>query len=629
VQKLEASKKQRQTTWEMETLASSSELPPETLTWQPLIIHHAEATKAKLESLDDGSLLASSGADHETYTLLTEPLPENAKIGGLQLRVMTHPSLPRMGPGLAKNGNFLLTSVEVNRDEERLTFSRAIASHQQSGYAVSGLLDSDAKTGWAINVAKDSTVQMNAEHVATFAMNTSVDAGGKPLTIVLRHELNANYGVGRFRLEWCAEVPSLRQEDALRAALRLTADKRTPEQKQMIDSAFVAQDEPLRAAKSALQQAREHLGMGAAVNAMVMRERPKPRETYLLERGDFLRPDKALGVIQPDVPAVFASVTQPVAKDRRTRLDLARWLVRPDNPLTARVTVNRVWMRFFGRGLVETENDFGAQGTPPSHPEMLDWLSHEFMVGGWSLKRLHRLIVTSATYRQSSVMDESAAKDPLNILLARQNRLRLDAEVVRDVALSAAEQVTNRIGGPSVRPPQPDGVYSFTQSAKAWTPEKGENRFRRALYTMFFRSAPYPMLSTFDSPDFQSVCTRRPRSNTPLQALTMANDQAIFELAQRLGWRLLSDSPRTSEDLADTRIRAAFLRCFAREPQLAELTTVRAFQQSQRQRFTDDPSAADLVVGAGQPNETSSAEAASWIAVARALMNTDEFITRE
>ncbi len=310
---------------------------------------------------------------------------------------------------------------------------------------------------------------------------------------------------------------------------------RTPEQVKLLQAAF-ERAEPRARTKDKRPQLISAL-------QMVMRERAEPRETFTLLRGDFTRPDKAAGPLDPGVLRAVAPAWKPAAP-RGTRLDLARWLVDPDNPLTPRVTMNRLWMRYFGRGLVESDEDFGAQGSPPTHPALLDWLAGQFIRSGWSQKQMHRLIVTSATYRQSSRQTPLALeRDPRNVFLSRQNRLRLEAEVVRDAALSASGLLDRTIGGPSVHPPQPDGVYAFTQLAKQWKTDTGGARYRRALYTFFYRSAPYPLFATFDAPDFQTACTRRPRSNTPLQSLTVANDAAFVELAQGLALRLTKDVP--------------------------------------------------------------------------------------
>jgi mono/diheme cytochrome c family protein len=338
---------------------------------------------------------------------------------------------------------------------------------------------------------------------------------------------------------------------------------------------------------------------------MVMQERKTPRVTNIMIQGDFTRKGKE---VTPGVPAVLPPLQ---AHGQRsvgpTRLDLAQWIVDPANPLTARVAMNRFWQHFFGLGIVETENDFGTQGTPPSHPELLDWLASEFIAQKWSMKTMHRLIVTSATYRQASThRPDLATVDARNRLLARQNRVRLEAEVVRDVSLASTGLLTPRVGGPSVYPPQPEGVYRFTQVPKEWKTATGPDRYRRGMYTYFWRSAPHPGLTVFDAPDGTNACTRRNRSNTPLQALTLLNDQAHFEFAQALANRLL----REAGPSATERIRFAFAVCFARLPSPKEEERLAAFVRQQTER-----------------NEKQPAEV--WMMVARAILNLDEFITRE
>ena len=266
---------------------------------------------------------------------------------------------------------------------------------------------------------------------------------------------------------------------------------------------------------------------------LVMRERKEPRATHLLIKGDFTRP---ADLVEPGTPAVlhpFVAVNQP------SRLDLARWMVDPANPLTARVLVNRFWQQFFGSGIVTTDNDFGVTGAFPTHPELLDWLAVSWQEEGWSVKRLHRLIVTSRTYRQSSVLrEESRQLDPLNQWWSRQNRLRLDSELVRDALLSASGQLSRKVGGPSVFPPIPDGILNQGQGKQGWKLSQGEDRFRRGLYTFCYRATPAPANSVFDAPDAASSCTRRLRSNTPLQALTLLNDPAHVELADAMAGRI-------------------------------------------------------------------------------------------
>ena len=366
---------------------------------------------------------------------------------------------------------------------------------------------------------------------------------------------------------------------------------------------------------------------------MVMQELPKPRETHIHMRGDFLR--KGARVV-PAVPAVLsnAAASEGAAeKPTQTRLDLARWLVSADNPLTSRVTVNRVWQKLFGRGLVETENDFGTQGTPPSHPELLDWLASEFSGfghsngrPGWDYKRLHRQLVTSATYRQSSRQRADVAEvDPVNKWLAQQNRLRLDAEVIRDTALAASGLLTSELGGPPVYPPQPDGVFDFTQDKKPWKTETDRSRFRKAMYTHLWRSSLYPAMTVFDFPDANVACTRRIRSNTPLQSLTLANDLTFVEFARGMAVRVLTSS--SGDD--SQRLTLACELCLAREPGSSELSRLRDYLQQQRDRFAADAQSAAAFAPVSRPEQISTVEAATWTALSRVLMNLDEFITRE
>jgi hypothetical protein len=331
---------------------------------------------------------------------------------------------------------------------------------------------------------------------------------------------------------------------------------------------------------------------------LVMRERAAPRQTFVQVRGDFLRKGD---LVQPSYPAALGST--PTGQ-RLTRLDLARWLTSAENPLTARVTVNREWQKFFGRGLVDTENDFGLQGTFPTHPELLDWLAVEFREGGWSFKKFHKLIVTSATYKQSSAMRRDLTdKDPRNLLLGRQSRLRLEAEIIRDVSLSASATLNPKLGGPGVYPPQPKEVFAFTQSNHPWPESTGADRYRRGMYTYIWRQSQHPLLTTFDASDAQTACTKRNRSNTPLQALHLANDPVFVEFATALGKRIESEGP--SDDAG--KIAFAFRVCFSREPTSAEAARVLAYYDAKRKA---DPKTA-------------------WAAVARVLMNLDEFITRE
>ena len=354
-------------------------------------------------------------------------------------------------------------------------------------------------------------------------------------------------------------------------------------------------------------------------STLVMEELTTPRESYVHLGGDFTRRGDR---IAPDVPAVLPSLP-PVSG--ATRLDLARWLVNPRNPLTARVTANRIWQRYFGAGLVETENDFGTQGSPPSHPLLLDWLASELIRQDWSLKALHRLIVTSATYRQSSRhRTDLEIIDPDNRLLARQRRLRLESEVVRDVGLAASGLLNPELGGPSVFPPQPAGVTKLGHIQREWKVSSGKDRYRRGLYTHFWRSTPHPALMVFDSPNGVTSCTRRSRSNTPLQALTLLNDEAFYELAQGLANRLVSEALDGDSD----RIEFAFRVCLTRDPTPEERSQLRAYLDQQREGLRRNPAEAHRLVDSDLGAEKVR-ELAAWTLLSSVLMNLDEFITRE
>jgi len=353
---------------------------------------------------------------------------------------------------------------------------------------------------------------------------------------------------------------------------------------------------------------------------MVLHKREEPRETHIHRRGNFL--DKGARVVA-NVPAVLPPL--PNGASEGDRLDFAKWLVDPANPLTPRVIVNRYWQRFFGTGIVETENDFGTQGTPPTHPQLLDWLAVEFVESGWNVKAMHRLIVTSATYRQSSHhRPELAQVDRFNKLLARQSRVRLDAEIIRDNALAASGLLTQTIGGPSIHPPQPGGVYAFTQDPKPWNTDEGTDRYRRGMYIHFWRSSPYPALIVFDAPTANVTCTRRVRSNTPLQSLTLANDIQFLECSRALARESFAAA------LGDDAQRAVFLfrRCLVRTPNPDEQSRLLALIAAQRKAFDRDPDAATALLGAEKPR-ADDAELAAWTTAARVLMNLDEFITRE
>ncbi len=636
--------------------------------WYPLKPTELKsAGGATLTRRDDESILVSGRVPaSDTYTVTFE-VPVRG-VTALRLEALTDDSLPAKGPGLAANGNFVLTDLKVARRplaEPDMNYPvrlvSATADHSQPRFPIEHAVDDDPeRSGWAINMPGG---KLNVNRAADFVLEKPLGEEDVRITLTIVHGHTGRYSLGRFRIAVApapAEVLVLPAD--VRAALALPAEKRTAEQRKALEVELQLQEPgraPLQAEVNRIKAQLDALNK-IVPTTLVMRERARSRETFIHVRGDFLRHGAR---VEPDVFAVLPPFPQGVKQP--SRLDFARWLVDPANPLTARVTVNRLWQVYFGRGIVDTENDFGTQGDKPSHPELLDWLASDFMKPasasggrkppdnvlasstdqganaprspgeerrGWSLKSLHRLIVTSATYRQSSAATpQQLQADRYNKWLGRQSRLRLEAEMVRDTALTAAGLLTSRIGGPSVFPPQPEGLYDFTQNQKNWKASVGADRYRRGMYTYLWRSSPDPFLTTFDAPSGNVTCTRRVRSNTPLQSLTMANDAAFVEIAQVLSARVLRESPSPS---AEERLRLAFRLCLAREPDEYETTRLLAFLGKERAAAesadaagaasrTQSTSLKDKPPGAARP------EVAAWTAVARVLLNLDEFITRE
>ncbi|HUR58808.1 MAG TPA: PSD1 and planctomycete cytochrome C domain-containing protein [Opitutaceae bacterium] len=404
--------------------------------------------------------------------------------------------------------------------------------------------------------------------------------------------------------KWIAELtPETRAKlrPNVRGAIELAWDQQSLVQKRLVYAAFRSDDTDFKTRNTKLQQLER---APKPVHTLVMKELPKPRESFLFIKGDFTRLGEP---VKPGTPAILP----PLKVQNPTRLDLARWTVDPANPLTARVLVNRIWQQYFGRGIVETENDFGTQGTPPSHPELLDWLATELVARNWSMKAIHRLIVTSATYRQSSqARPDLDISDPTNRLLARQTRLRLDAEIVRDVSLAASGLLVRKLGGPPVFPPQPDGVMNLGQVKRVWRPSTGDDRYRRGLYTHLWRATPHPALAVFDEPDAFSACTRRLRSNTPLQALTLLNDQQYFEFAGALAGRIEKEAPAGLAAQVDY----AFRLCLTRAPKPTEAKRLAELFENEFAKASGE-----------EPMRRTEA----WTTVARVLLNLDETITRE
>jgi cytochrome c553 len=353
--------------------------------------------------------------------------------------------------------------------------------------------------------------------------------------------------------------------------------------------------------------------------AMVMEEDTVVHgKTHLRIKGDY----KTLGeVVEPAGLAVLPAMPAGVVRDRAA---LAKWLVSRENPLTARVAMNRLWQELFGRGLVKTSEDFGMVGDKPTHPELLDWLAVEFMDRGWSWKQMVRLIVHSDAYKRASdTRKDLETKDPENVLLARQNRLRLSAELIRDAALFAGGLLNSSIGGRSIRPPQPKGVAELGYGSPKWEETQGPERYRRGLYVHYQRTTPYPLLATFDAPDSATSCSRRRESNTALQALNLLNDPVFFEASQSLAARILRETP--GADLSH-RIGHAFVLCLSRQPSARESARIEQLYSRYLSQL-DETTAASWVPA--PPDGVSQREAAAWTGIGRVLLNLDEFITRE
>jgi Protein of unknown function (DUF1553)/Protein of unknown function (DUF1549)/Planctomycete cytochrome C len=610
----------RQADWESRF---AGQLPTE---WTVLNVQATSAGGVTFKKLDDGSLVAGGVIPSTDVYTLTANLPERAT-SAVRIELLTHESLPKGGPGLAENGNFVLSELGLSATgpgtaaDGRVAVDQAVADYSGTKGPVASAVDGKRATGWNIHAEKD----LNVARTAVFFLKEPLAASAqRRLTLTMDQQYKEpRYLMGRFRISASgAKREALALPSEIATALVVASGERTKEQSEAVRKYYQSVDPertPLSKRLAELQKQIKQLN-DRITTTLVMRERDEPRATFVHLRGDFLNKGAA---VEPDVPRVLPAIHARGKKP--DRLDFARWIVDADNPLTPRVTVNRVWQRYFGTGLVATENDFGMQGEKPTHPELLDWLAGQLIENGWSLKAMHRLIVTSNTYRQSSrLRPELTAADPYNKLLARQQRLRLEAETIRDSALAASGLLAADIGGPGVYPPQPKGIYAFTQQVKFWNEKTDADRYRRGMYTYLWRSSPYPFLRTFDAPDGVVTCTRRPRSNTPLQALTLANDRAFFEIAQGFAARLLAE-PAVDDN---ERIRLAFRKALAREPSDAESADLLEYLGSQRSQFAAVPEEATKVAPAAS-DRTDPADAAAWTMLARVLLNLDEFVTRE
>jgi mono/diheme cytochrome c family protein len=589
--------------------------------------YYTSAGGATLTVKDDQSILASGeNPQADTYTL--EAKTDRTGITGVRLEVLNDPSLPQSGPGRDPEGNFFLSAFEVEaapvdkpQATQKVAFKEAVANESQKGYSVKNLVNGEpGPKGWAIEASPAPTPLVR--QAVLIPDKPFGFAGGTQLTIRLKHEMrHASRNIGRFRLS----VTSIQDPGSItrlpaRVApiLDIPVAQRTADQKNQLAAAYRAISPLLQPTRDHLEEAKKSLQNLGILTAMIMRERNSgPPSTYMHVRGSFL----AVGdKVNAAVPAVF----HPLPKNETpNRLALAEWLVDDDNPLTARVQVNHFWETLFGHGIVETSEDFGSQGDRPTHPELLDWLATEFTRQGWSMKKIQRLMVTSATYRQSSrVTPELEERDPYNKLLERGPRFRVEAEMVRDIALTASGLLNPKIGGPSVFPYQPEGVWDLVYNDDKWVMSEGAGRYRRGIYTFVRRSAPYPSMVSFDAPSREFCTVRRVRTNTPLQALTTLNDPVFFEAAQALARKVMS----VAGSNPSAGVVYAFRRCLARRPKPDETNRMLAFYHLQLDRFQKDREAAGKVVG---ESKSPAPELAAWTMVSNVVLNLDETITKE
>ncbi|MCA8988192.1 MAG: PSD1 domain-containing protein [Planctomycetaceae bacterium] len=587
-----------------------------------------------LTKQEDNSILAGGeNPQHDIYEITAFSGSQN--MTAVRLEALTHPSLPAGGPGRHSNSNFVLSEFELTAvsvqnptDPKVIKFARAEADYSQANYEVARTIDGTVanNNGWAV----DGPTRKEPATAMFVASEPFGFEGGTELRFRLRHEANfATHGIGRPRLSVTTDDSQQLTLQGIPHGIRKIAGKekstRSPEELETLTKYFLAHNQirkPLEDRVAVLEKQ-----ISAAIPAtMIMQDLPQPRETFVLNRGQYNEPTDR---VEPGVPGVFPELTTNAP---RNRLDFANWLTDPRHPLTARVAVNRYWQRLFGVGLVKTSEDFGVQGELPSHPELLDWLATEFVQSGWNIKHIQRLMVTSATYRQSShVGQASFLQDPENRILARGPRMRLDGEEVRDAALAISGLLQQQLGGRSVYPYQPPGLWMELNNRPGYSKEypqgKGEDLYRRSLYTFWKRTVPSPMLKTFDAPEREFCTVKRSRTNTPLQALLLLNGPQFVEAARHLAERMLKEGGSTTEE----HIQYGFRLVTARSPSQAEVDILKEEFQSSLVRFERDTTSADAILKVGESpasNELNQNELAAMTGVARLLLNLNEAITK-
>lgn len=610
---------------------------------------------AVLQRQEDGSWLASGpNASFDTYSL-TASIPEG-NLGGILLECFPDPSLPEQSLGRYPNGNFVLTrvSVEISAPSldqpQRVKLRKAMADYSQKGWDISLVNDGNRSKGWAVDgpTRKD-------QRKALFAFDSLIDIPADAvLTVKLHHEAIRQHNIGRFRLSVSSRNPETLGINGttvpsdVREALAVNSPERNPKQQQILQKYFREKvPSELREADTALAALRRKIKdfENSLPSTMIMRE-VAPRDAFILKRGEYDKPGEK---VERGLPSILPSLPEEAP---RNRLGLARWIVSRENPLTARVWVNREWERFFGIGLVKTSENFGSQSEYPSHPQLLDWLAAEFMeptvapdVAGiaatrWDMKALQKLIVTSAVYRQSSgsILDHLSGAlhpgtriDPTNRLLWRGPRFRLPGEVIRDQALAVSGLLVRQTGGPSVRPYMPKGVWDETSkygNLRNYKQDSGAGLHRRTMYTIWKRTAAPPTMLLFDAPNREICTVKRSRTNTPLQALSLLNEVTFVEAARQLAQRILTEGGTTDSE----RLTYGFRLVTARAPSAEELAILKAGMTDDRTRFSADKADAEGLTQFGDaPVDVSidRSELAAWTLTANVLLNLDEFVTRE
>jgi hypothetical protein len=625
--------------WE-ESLSKSA--APTWITLAPL--DAAAQSGVPLKIAKDHSILAGGkAAASDTYFITTKTNLKN--ITAIRLEALTDKSLPKNGPGRADNGNFVLTEILVQSrpkptgDASPIKLQNASATYEQTTFTEANpykiwtpaaSIDADAKGelwGWAI------LGQEGQDHRAVFEAAADLNPEGTDLTLsfVLRQNHKDRHVLGKFRLAVTNfPRPVKAGKDIPRDILDIVntdPSKRTPDQNNKLAAYFRTLTpllEPARQELAKHEKAREDFLQTVRKSLVTVAEAPKPMRIH--RRGNWM--DEGGDPVTPAIPHFLGQLSAQGAKP--TRLDLAKWTVSPDNPLAARVVVNRLWKMFYGIGISKSLEDFGAQGEWPTNPELLDWLACEFRDGHWDVKHMIRLMVTSTAYRQTSNASPKLKEvDPFNRLVARQARFRLDAEFVRDNALSIAGLLVTRIGGESVKPYQPDGYWDFLNFPKrTYQADRGESQYRRGLYTHWQRTFPHPSLVNFDAPSREECTAERTRSNTPQQALTLLNDPTYVEAARVFAQRILKEC--NTQDVT-ARFNWAWRTALGRTPRPEELKVLADLYAKHKTQYTQDPKSAEALASSGEvPREksTDSVELAAWTSVARTILNLHETITR-